>query len=288
MSKRVFLLLPVHNRVAITAKFLDCLIAQSYTNYHLILIDDGSTDGTSEMVASRIGRLTILRGTGDWWWAGSLQKGIAQLQNIAHEDDIIVFINDDITFAQDFLMKGVTLLEQYGGMLLPQILNEQTGAIEESGVEANLKRLTFKTATGPARINCLPTRGLFMNMSVLKKVGGFYPKLLPHYLSDYEYTIRAHRLGVSLTTSPDLTICSDKGATGYRELDNESLIDFLRNYFSTKSTFNPIYWTTFALLVSPGFRSPLLLLIVWARSARHIFRKIAWLMNRDNQSNKSI
>lgn len=273
MKSKIYILLPVYNRRKITEKFIDCLLVQTNTNYHLILIDDGSTDGTSEMVSARVDKLTILRGAGDWWWAGSLQQGVDWLKGHAADDDIAVFINDDVTFAPDFLLGGLRLLDRHGGMILPQVLDEETGKVEESAVEADLKKLTFRIATTPECINCLPTRGLFMRMSVLKIVGDFHPRLLPHYLSDYEFTIRANRLGVPLTTSSELVISFDRGATGYRNFEGLSFTDFLRKYFSIKSALNPIYWSTFILLASPKIYIPWLWLKVWVRSAREIFRQ---------------
>lgn len=281
MSAKVYILLPVHNRRAITEKIIDCLVAQSYSNFHLILIDDGSTDGTSEMVKAKIGDLTILKGVGDWWWAGSLQQGINWLkQNGVDDSEIVLFINDDVTFAPDFLQKGVHLLDQFAGLLLPQTLNDKTGHIEETGVEADLKKLSFKTATTPELINCLPTRGLFVRMTVLKKIGDFYPKFLPHYLSDYEFTIRAHRLGIPLTTSPKLVITSDDNATGFRALDGQSFIDFLKKYFSIKSASNPIYLSAFVLLASPKLYIPWNLFKVWVYSAGEIVLQAYRMMFR--------
>lgn len=61
------------------------------------------------------------------------------------------------------------------------------------GVYADLKKLTFRQAKTKDEINCLSTRGLFLRVKDFKKIGGFYPKLLPHYLSDYEFTIRAYK-----------------------------------------------------------------------------------------------
>ena len=40
----------VHNRYAITEKFVKCLQAQTCKDIHLLLVDDGSTDGTDKMV----------------------------------------------------------------------------------------------------------------------------------------------------------------------------------------------------------------------------------------------
>ena len=53
-----YILLPVHNRREITQKFIECLKSQTYQNYKLVLIDDGSSDGTAAMVQSQISDLT--------------------------------------------------------------------------------------------------------------------------------------------------------------------------------------------------------------------------------------
>jgi GT2 family glycosyltransferase len=273
MNSQVYILLPVHNRRAITEEFIDCLVAQSYSNYHLILIDDGSTDGTSEMVQAKVPNLTVLRGKGDWWWAGSLQQGINWLNhNDAKESDIVVFSNDDITIGPEFLQIGVCLLNEQNGMLLPQVFNVQTGKIEESGIEIDMRKFTMGIASDPERINCLATRGLFMRMSDIRKVGNFFPWLLPHYLSDYEFTIRAFKSGVRLATSPKLVIISDDAATGVRTFDGLSFMEFLKRFFSIKSPFCPLYWTAFVLLASPKLYIPINILRVWVRAAKVILR----------------
>lgn len=275
MTSRVYILLPVHNRRGITEKFIDCLVGQSFSDFHLILIDDGSTDGTSEMVRAKISNLTILKGKGDWWWAGSLQQGINWLDQQGVEDqDVVVFMNDDIVFERDFLQAALEILDQHAGLLLPQVLNKKTGEVEESGVEADLKRLTFKTATRPENINCLPTRGLFMRVSDLRRIGNFHPRLLPHYLSDYEFTLRANRLGVDLRTSPKLLITTDDEATGFRSFEDLSFSNFLKRYFSVKSASNPFYWTTFVLLASPNLYIPKNLLRIWWNAAKMTIKQI--------------
>ena len=83
MKKCIYILLPVHNRREITRDFIDCLVAQTWQNYHLVLIDDGSTDGTDQMVREQVENLTVIRGKGEWWWAGCLQQGF-DTREIAH------------------------------------------------------------------------------------------------------------------------------------------------------------------------------------------------------------
>jgi GT2 family glycosyltransferase len=274
--QKIYILLPVHNRCAVTQRFIDCLAAQSYSNYHLVLIDDGSSDGTAEMVRIKIKPLTVLQGHGDWWWAGSLQQGINWLkQNNAEDRDIVMFANDDITFDADFLQKTVNILDDLNSaMLLPYLRDEETGQPKETGVEANLKLLTFIPATSLEKINCLPTRGLFMRISDLRKVGNFHPRLLPHYLSDYEFTIRAHKKGLRLITHAGIAIQLDREQTGYRNLEHLDFLDYVKRLFSKKNASNPIYWSTFILMAVPNSYIPKHLLRVWSSTGKRLFSRL--------------
>lgn len=277
MMQKVYVLLPVHNRSAVTERFIDCLAAQTYKNYHLILIDDGSTDNTVQMAQAKIKNLTVLKGSGDWWWAGSLQQGINWLEQRGVEDrDIVLFANDDITFDANFLQKADGILDNLdAALLLPYLRDEKTGLPQESGVEADLHKLTFILASSPEKINCLSTRGLFMRMAGLRKVGKFHPRLLPHYLSDYEFTIRAYRKGLRLITSADIAIQLDREQTGYRSLENLDFIDFIKRYFSKRHVSNPIYWSTFILLAVPKSHILGHLFRLWVATVKMLFFRCA-------------
>ena len=56
----MFIIVPVRNRSLITNKFADCLLNQTYTNFHLLLIDDGSSDDTIPTILKKIKRTTII------------------------------------------------------------------------------------------------------------------------------------------------------------------------------------------------------------------------------------
>lgn len=273
--QKVYILFPVHNRRAVTERFVDCLAAQTYSNYRLILIDDGSTDNTDQMVQAKIENITVLRGRGDWWWAGSLQQGINWLEQRAVDDrEIVMFANDDITFDADFLQKAVSILDKLDStMLLPYLRDEKTGVPQESGVEADLRKLTFVAARTQDKINCLPTRGLFMRMGDIRRAGGFHPKLLPHYWSDYEFTIRAHKRGIRLCSSADIAINLDRAQTGYHDFEKSGFIDFIQKCFSKRSVINPVYHTTFILLAGPLSSIPLNVFKVWRNFIAYAARK---------------
>ncbi len=203
------------------------------------------------MVQSQIQSVTVIKGNGDWWWGGSLQQGYQWLRSQKlPESDMVLIINDDTEFEPDFLENGVTLLKKKEKtLILAQCYSKQTQQLIDAGVHLDWRRLSFEQASTPEQINCLSTRGLFLRVEDLFEIGGFYPRLLPHYGSDYEFTIRAHRKGMKLITHPSIKLWVDEEATGYHKLNSESLS--LRRIFSKKSAFNPVVWTSFILLACP-------------------------------------
>lgn len=250
---KIFIFLPVHNRREITRRFIDCLKSQTYSDYHLILIDDGSSDGTSDMVCELIPTTTILQGKGDWWWAGSLQQGYKWLKSRRSAlIDVLLIINDDTEFEADFLETGMSLLsDKVKTLLLAQCYDKDTGQLIDPGRHVDWQNLTFNPAASQEEINCLSTRGLFLRVSDFLQLGGFYPRLLPHYLSDYEFTIRASNKGMRLMSDPVLKLWLDRETTGYHSTGNEQFTVIVKRIFSHKSAINPFAWTAFILLVCP-------------------------------------
>jgi GT2 family glycosyltransferase len=272
----IYVLAPVHNRRALTERFVRCLAAQTDQGFHLVLVDDGSKDGTAEMVSSILPSSTILRGTGHWWWAGSLEQARRWLmRQPSSSGDLVLIANDDTTFAPDFLAAARGSMENSEKtLLLAQPVSAQTGASIGIGVKINWTRLAFKPANDPEEIDCFPTRGLFLRREDFLALGRFHTVLLPHYLSDYEFTLRAARRGFHLSTDPSVRLVADEVATGIRTVDRSSGGAYLRSVISIKATKNPIYWTTFVLLAAPRRLLARNLLQVWYRFGTGLLRAI--------------
>lgn len=270
---RCYILLPVHNRRNITKFFIECLKSQTYQNYKLILIDDGSTDGTAQMVESQISDLKIITGKGNWWWAGGLQQGINWLKdNSLDSQDVVLMINDDVLVKPDFLEIAIKLLQEKPNTLLQaQCYSIQTDQCLDIGIKFNFDTFTFNKAKSSQEINCLSTRGLFMRWQDLQKIGGFHPKLLPHYLSDYEFTMRSHRKGLTLNTHSDLKLWLNEETTGFHPSGKFRFLSILKRYFSRNSSANKIDWTMFVLLTCPKDKILINLGRVWINGLVKLF-----------------
>lgn len=253
MENTVYILLPVHNRKKITSNFITCLKNQSYTNYHLILIDDGSTDGTAQLVKAEINNLTILSGKGDWWWGGALHQGYKWVKkNVTDTTGFVLIINDDTEFEPDFIENGINRLQaDPGAIIQAEPYGKKSGLALKKGFEYNYKTLAFTPSDDSEKINCLTTRGLLMTYTSFIKIGGFYPRLLPHYLSDMEYTIRAYNKGLKLITHADFKLIMLEDETGYSEIDEKRFFVFLKKHYAFKNMMNPVHWIVFVFLACP-------------------------------------
>jgi GT2 family glycosyltransferase len=276
-TERVFVIVPVHNRRHVTGRFVDCLCRQTWPRWTLVLVDDGSTDGTADMVREKIESAVVVRGRGDWWWAGSLQQGLDAVRGLKpNADDMLLICNDDVEFAEDFIATAVAALRMRPRtLLLAREKNAATGDIAETGVEADFRNLSFGIAADPARINCLSTRGLWLRWRDTGTIGGFHPRLLPHYLSDYEWTIRAHRRGLRCLTLPEVhAVYQPTGVSGHVDLSAPlGPMEFIRRSFSRKSRVNPVSWVVFVLLASDWRSMPFALFRLMRRMLREAWRQ---------------
>lgn len=268
----VFVLLPVHNRRRVTRKFMDSLEAQTYQPLQLVVMDDGSTDGTAAMIKELRPDTEIVRGDGSWWWSGCMQRGYQWLlRHSPNRDDIVLIANDDIIFASNFIEKAVAaLIDEQGALLGAQFQDPASGRVRESGVNADLRRFRFCAAESAQQINCLPTRALLLRWADMRRIGGFHPLLLPHYWADYEYTLRAFRLGIRCVTRPDVFVTANMETTGYHDLDGLVGWRFLRRLFSVKTPLNPLYRTSFVVVASPWAWKAVNVANVWLRAGFRI------------------
>lgn len=88
---------PVHNRRELTLQFLKSLsrIDKTGLKVNVIVVDDGSTDGTGEAIAREFPETEVLRGDGSWWFVGSANRAI-KLASTRNADYVLLIVNDTI------------------------------------------------------------------------------------------------------------------------------------------------------------------------------------------------
>lgn len=221
------------------------------------------------MVRSLLPSATVIRGTGSWWWAGSLQQARRWLErHPSSADDLVLIANDDTTFEPDFMASARAAMRGWARtLLLAQPYSEQTGLPLALGTKVDWAKLRFTPAERFEDVDVVPTRGLFLRRDDFHSLGGFHTVVLPHYLSDYEFTLRAVRRGFQLRTNPTVRLVMDESSTGIRQKDFRSGWAYLRSTLTIKATGNPIYWSSFVVLASPRRLVLSNLVRIWRRFA---------------------
>src|SRR5437867_5158788 len=92
----IYVVVPVFNRKSLTERFLLCISKQSFRHFETIVVDDGSTDGTAELVSEQFRDVQLLRGDGNLWSTGAINEGISPAMARATPEDAILVLNDQV------------------------------------------------------------------------------------------------------------------------------------------------------------------------------------------------
>src|SRR6187455_1552490 len=108
-NPKVSIILPTYNRAGLIMETIESIRHQTYSNWELIIVDDGSDDGTEKIIAQ------IKDNKIQFYKAGRI--GIAgKIKNIGIEmsnGELIAFIDSDDLWAKTKLEKQVAALQQH-------------------------------------------------------------------------------------------------------------------------------------------------------------------------------
>src|SRR5436190_255750 len=95
---RVGIVAPVHNRREITLQCLKSLsrIDSAGLDVHAVIVDDGSTDGTSDGIREQFPSVELIEGDGNLWFTEGTNVGIRAA--LKHDPKYLLLINDDEVF----------------------------------------------------------------------------------------------------------------------------------------------------------------------------------------------
>lgn len=103
----VSVVIPTYNRASLLPRAIESVIAQTVVDWELVLVDDGSTDGTPELVESFASRL------GDRWvYLRQQNRGASGARNRgidAARGEFVAFLDSDDEFAPQKLEKQLEL-----------------------------------------------------------------------------------------------------------------------------------------------------------------------------------
>lgn len=119
---QITVVIPHYNGTEILADCLTALYDNSFQDFETLLIDNGSTDGSQEMVRKQYPRVRIIQNEQNLGYAGACNQGIALA-----ESQYVLLLNNDTVMPANFLqvMHETIDCDKYIAAVQPKILSIQ-------------------------------------------------------------------------------------------------------------------------------------------------------------------
>lgn len=223
---RIAVLMTCFNRKKKTLVALDSLFGQTKVealDVTVYLVDDGSSDGTSQEVAERFPKVSILMGDGSLFWNGGMRKAFAHALNKGF--DGYIWFNDDTYLDEDALYRLTAcaghVVESHGpAIVVGSVRNPDTGEWSYGGVKKRRSglRLDFVPQL-PHPLKPLPCDTMngnftFISAPVASRLGNL-DSAFRHQLGDFDYGLRAGKADIPIIIAPGyFGYCSDNPVDG--------------------------------------------------------------------------
>jgi GT2 family glycosyltransferase len=176
----------------------------------VILVDDGSTDGTAEAVASAYPAVRILRGDGSLFWNGGMRVAFAEAMR--SDFDYYLWLNDDTSLfpeALDSLLSSAQSLQREGrtaivtGSTCDLVRKDWTyGGFRRRLSWRGLQILSVQPLPDALQ-SCDTMNGncTLIPRAVSQKVGNL-DAAFQHGMGDFDYGFRARAAGFEISLAP--------------------------------------------------------------------------------------
>lgn len=216
LPPRVDLVILNWNGYAVTRECLISLSRTDYTNYNIVLVDNGSTDGSPEKLASEFPNIEIIANKQNLGFTGGNNVGIRRaLKNNA---DYVLLLNNDTVVDPGFLSELVRAGEenQSVGILNPKIFyfepsdrlwyaggsfSRWKGIASHRG-NREVDRGLYDT---PEEVTFITGCAFFIKTEVIRKIG-MLDECFFYTCEDTDWTIRAMQAGFKALYVPSSLI----------------------------------------------------------------------------------
>lgn len=162
MEPLISIVIPTYNEEKDIEDCLNSLKNQSYQNFEIIVVDDGSTDNTLEIV-KKYSEVKIFRQT---------HKGPGDARNLGSKDargEILIFIDSDMTFEKNYL----------ANLIKPILIEDAIGTTHDYEIATNISN-KYSYLWGEVRVSKEDAKDVRIFRAIKKdkfyELGGFDAK----------------------------------------------------------------------------------------------------------------
>ena len=223
----VHVIVPVFNRLVMTQSLVACLRRQVLNHpLRILAVNDGSTGGAAKWLADQ-DDIEVLNGDGSLFWGGAVHLAVRHLKTKAVAEDWVLLMNNDTTVADDFVQRLLDTAQANAPAAVGSVIRDEAdhARLLSIGARVDAWRLltrdlldkveSQRVSDATVEVDALSGRGALFPMASLIAAGGMRPRALPHYLADYEVSLRVRKHGWRLLVSTAAAVYSgdDYGST---------------------------------------------------------------------------
>jgi glycosyltransferase involved in cell wall biosynthesis len=189
MTPRISVVVPLYNKARYVQRTLDSIARQTFSDFEVIVVDDGSTDNGCDLVASFTDRRMRLVTQENLGPGAARNRGLEEARG-----DLIAFLDADDEWLPEYLAEGVTVLDGID----PDVASVTSGYLTEPGNQSHLSLWQRRGLTeGVLRVTPETSAELVVHMlaymspcstitrrHVLRRWGGFYAVGNSRYAED--------------------------------------------------------------------------------------------------------
>jgi glycosyltransferase involved in cell wall biosynthesis len=268
--KTISVIIPAHNYARYVAEAIDSALAQTYPVLEVIVVDDGSTDGTPGVLAAYENRIRVIRQT---------NQGVSAARNSgisAARGEYVAFLD------ADDLWQPMKLEAQMARFDADPSLGMVHCGAESFDADGRTIHFWRDGMQGRVAINILrlepviaaPGSNMIVPRRVAEEIGGFDARMIGSEDWDFSYRVAA-RYEIGFTPEPLVRYrIHDSGAHwNIAEMEKGMLLALEKAFTSSdpavQSLRNLSYGRLHRVLAGCYFERR-----QWPRSARHLFRSL--------------
>lgn len=190
----ISILMCTYNRAYCLKEAIDSILGQTYKDFELIIMDDGSTDETEEVITSyKDSRIKYFKMEQNSYYCHAANCGLAKCSG-----DYVAFMNSDDAWLPDKLQKQVEFMEQhseYGACFTTVSLMDEEGhdvtdqypdVIEAFDTRFDSQKEYLYAFLESGNVLCHPSA--LIRKNILDQVGGF--NLMYSQVADLDLWVR--------------------------------------------------------------------------------------------------
>jgi glycosyltransferase involved in cell wall biosynthesis len=243
--QRVSIVIPTYNRARYVVQTVDSVVAQTFGDWHLIIVDDGSTDETPRRLEpyTRDARISLLR---------KQNRGQATARNIGlhhARGELLCFLDSDDVWKPDKLARQVRLMDEhpqydvvYGDR---ETIDADGRLLHRDNMQRHSGRITRKLLSD----NFISFSTAMIRADRLRAIGGFDTDV--RYGDDYDMWLRLS-VDARFLYVPEIF-------AAYRSMDEQISSNQEARFESNRQTLQRFFDN------HPGFATPEVVAETWCR-----------------------